>query len=69
MTATTKLVVIVGVLTAGMIGWVAAGYPGAAAGLVLGVVLTVFAALVVFSTVMLRRVVVAQSGRPKKAGR
>ena len=38
MTATTKLVVIVGVLTAGLIGWIVAGYPGAATGLVLGIV-------------------------------
>ncbi len=38
MTATTKLVVIVGVLSAGMIGWIVGGYPGAAAGLALGIV-------------------------------
>ena len=37
MTATTKLFVIVGVLAAGLIGWIFAGYPGAAAGLVLGI--------------------------------
>ena len=38
MTATTKLVVIVGVLSAGMIGWILGGYPGAATGLALGIV-------------------------------
>ncbi|MDI3313202.1 MAG: type VII secretion protein EccE [Mycobacterium sp.] len=37
MSATTKLAVIVGVLTAGLAGWIVGGYPGAAAGLVLGV--------------------------------
>ncbi len=38
MTATTKLAIIVGVLAAGLIGWIVAGYPGAAMGLVLGLV-------------------------------
>lgn len=37
MTATTKLLVIVGVLAAGLVGWIFGGYPGAAAGLVLGI--------------------------------
>jgi hypothetical protein len=37
MTAATRLAVIVGVLAAGLVGWVLGGYPGAAAGLVLGV--------------------------------
>jgi type VII secretion protein EccE len=41
MTATTKLVVIVGVLTAGLIGWIVGEYPGAAVGLVLGVIVGV----------------------------
>jgi type VII secretion protein EccE len=40
--ATTKLVVIVGVLAAGLIGWSVAGYPGAAAGLVLGLAVGAF---------------------------
>jgi type VII secretion protein EccE len=37
MSATTKLAIIVGVLTAGLVGWVFGGYPGAAAGLTVGV--------------------------------
>ena len=37
MSAATRLAIIVGVLAAGMIGWVFGGYPGAAAGLALGV--------------------------------
>lgn len=41
MTATTKLVVIAGVLTVGLTGWTFAGYPGAAAGLVLGMLVGV----------------------------
>jgi len=41
MTATTKLVVIAGVLTVGLTGWIFAGYPGAAAGLVLGMLVGV----------------------------
>ncbi|HEY1842459.1 MAG TPA: type VII secretion protein EccE [Mycobacterium sp.] len=41
MTATTKLAVIVGVLAAGMIGWIVGGYPGAATGLALGVIVGV----------------------------
>ncbi|HEU0191844.1 MAG TPA: type VII secretion protein EccE, partial [Mycobacterium sp.] len=39
MTAATKLAVVVAVLAAGLLGWSAAGYPGAAAGLILGLVL------------------------------
>lgn len=38
MTATTRLAVIVAVLGAGLLGWIAGGYPGAAAGLTIGVV-------------------------------
>jgi type VII secretion protein EccE len=37
MSAATRLAVIVGVLAAGMVGWIFGGYPGAAAGLALGV--------------------------------
>jgi ESX secretion system protein EccE len=37
MTATTRLAIIVGVLAAGMVGWIVGGYPGAAVGLALGV--------------------------------
>jgi type VII secretion protein EccE len=37
MTATTKLAIIVGVLTAGLAGWVGAGYLGATVGLAVGV--------------------------------
>ena len=37
MTATTRLAVIVGVLAAGMVGWIFGGYPGAAVGLALGI--------------------------------
>ncbi|GFG73721.1 type VII secretion protein EccE [Mycobacterium botniense] len=37
MTATRRLLVIAGVLAAGLTGWSAGGYPGAAAGLVIGV--------------------------------
>jgi type VII secretion protein EccE len=36
MTATIKLVVILGVLVTGLVGWAVGGYPGAAVGLVLG---------------------------------
>jgi type VII secretion protein EccE len=36
MTAATRLAVIVGVLATGLVGWALGGYPGAAAGLVLG---------------------------------
>lgn len=39
MTATTKLMIVAGVLAAGLVGWIAAGYPGAAAGLVIGLML------------------------------
>ena len=38
MSAATRLAVIVGVLAAGLVGYIFGGYPGAAAGLVLGVV-------------------------------
>ncbi|BBZ36626.1 type VII secretion protein EccE [Mycolicibacterium confluentis] len=38
MTAGTRLAVIFGVLFAGLVGWIVAGYPGAAGGLALGVV-------------------------------
>lgn len=41
MTATTKLTIVVGVLAAGLAGWIAAGYPGAAAGLVIGLLVGV----------------------------
>jgi type VII secretion protein EccE len=37
MTALTRLAIIVGVLTTGLIGWAVGGYPGAAVGLVIGV--------------------------------
>jgi type VII secretion protein EccE len=37
MTAPLRLAIIVGVLAAGLVGWAVAGYPGAAAGLALGV--------------------------------
>jgi type VII secretion protein EccE len=37
MSAATRLAVIVGVMAAGMVGWIFGGYPCAAAGLVLGV--------------------------------
>jgi hypothetical protein len=37
MTAATRLAIIVGVLATGLVGWALGGYPGAAAGLVLGV--------------------------------
>jgi type VII secretion protein EccE len=36
MTATTKLTIVVCVLAIGVLGWAVAGYPGAAAGLVIG---------------------------------
>jgi type VII secretion protein EccE len=41
MTATTELTIVVGVLAAGLLGWTAAGYPGGAAGLVIGFMLGV----------------------------
>jgi type VII secretion protein EccE len=37
MSAATRLAIIVGVLAAGTVGWIFGGYPGAAAGLVLGI--------------------------------
>lgn len=37
MKATTKLAIIVGILAAGLVGWSLRGYPGAAAGLTIGV--------------------------------
>ncbi|KAA8969797.1 type VII secretion protein EccE [Mycobacterium sp.] len=41
MTAITQLTTVVGVLAAGLIGWTVAGYPGAAAGLVIGLMVGV----------------------------
>ncbi len=41
MTAPTRLAVIVGVLAAGLLGWVVGGYPGAAIGLAIGVMVGV----------------------------
>lgn len=41
MTAATKLTIIVGVLAAGLLGWAVAGYPGAVAGLVIGLMVGV----------------------------
>ncbi|MGH3634544.1 type VII secretion protein EccE [Mycobacterium sp.] len=41
MTATTKLTIVVGVLAAGLLGWTAGSYPGAAAGLVIGLMVGV----------------------------